>query len=222
MDAGEVIVLVGCASSVAFALGVLLGVWLCDRTIVKVLREGSRGNMGSGEVGSGPAVVSVAIGGEPGPKPWVTVGSAGGGGGSGGDPTREARKTGRASLLDPARDLLRTVRHREPFGTATDTVQPGETRTLATTMNVTFRPEHIEPNPWLDGWTLVSLRIHMHECVDSDGRLWHMPSASPGVTIQLRVRNDDNVPRPFRCELVGVALEREPRKLEDLKPGDYL
>jgi hypothetical protein len=44
ISTGDLVVLLGCASLVSLAFGVLLGVWLCDRKMVKVLREGTGGN----------------------------------------------------------------------------------------------------------------------------------------------------------------------------------
>jgi hypothetical protein len=44
IPADDLVVLLGCACLVSLAFGVLLGVWLCDRKMTKVLREGAKGN----------------------------------------------------------------------------------------------------------------------------------------------------------------------------------
>ena len=44
MTLDEARVAIGCASLMAFALGVLVGVWLCDRKMTKILKDGAGHN----------------------------------------------------------------------------------------------------------------------------------------------------------------------------------
>ena len=45
MSSDDFVVLIGCSSLVTFALGVLLGVWLCDRKMTQVLKGAAEHNL---------------------------------------------------------------------------------------------------------------------------------------------------------------------------------